>query len=373
MTVSDSRIRVLLTVPHLNSTASPYREMIAIAKYLPQDEFSLTICSLRKNGISETGPVLDTMNIPYFVARFRPRGYTLKQIRQSLADQALINQSGPFDIQHSLDFTSSPFEALLARFHRRLFVYSQRNLHPNGHKQALRIKATATHRIIAVSKAVEAFPHSHGVTSSKIQHVPLGIDLSTMTYGTEKADKPTRRVLSVGHIVSLKRQEVAIRAVALLANTMPNIRLDIAGAVTDQRYYEELQSLVRETGLSERVRFLGLRDDVPDLMRQADVLVLCSESEAFGWVILEAMSVGLPAVASAVDGPKTIIDDGCNGLLVPVGDVEGYAQAISSVLTNSALAAELATNGRRLVEERYSAERMVQQIADLYRDVVQQR
>lgn len=371
MTVSDSRIRVLLTVPHLNSTASPYREMIAIAKYLPQDEFSLTICSLRKNGISETGPVLDTMNIPYFVARFRPRGYTLKQIRQSLADQALINQSGPFDIQHSLDFTSSPFEALLARFHRRVFVYSQRNLNPNGHKQALRIKATATHRIIVVSKAVEAFLHSQGVRSSKTRHIPLGIDLSTMTYRAEKADKPTCRVLSVGHIVRLKRQEDAIKSVALLANTIPNIRLDIIGAVYDQGYYEELQSLVRETGLSERVRFLGLRDDVPDLMRQADAMVLCSETDAFPWVVLEAMAAGLPVVASAVDGPKLTIDDGHNGLLVPVGDVEGYAQAISSVLTNSALAAQLATNGRRLVEERYSAERMVQQIADLYREVVQ--
>jgi hypothetical protein len=65
------KIRVLLTVPHFSSSASPYREMMAIAKYLPKDEFELVICSLRKNGIEETGPKLDLLGVPYFTARYR--------------------------------------------------------------------------------------------------------------------------------------------------------------------------------------------------------------------------------------------------------------------------------------------------------------
>ncbi len=93
------RTRVLLTVSHLSSTASPFREMIAIAKYLPRDEFDLTICSLRKNGYNETEPILRSMGVQCIVARFRPQGHSwgyLPNLFASIKDQSLIDRGGAF-------------------------------------------------------------------------------------------------------------------------------------------------------------------------------------------------------------------------------------------------------------------------------------
>ena len=67
----SKKIKVLVTVPSLASSNSPYREWMALAKYLPMDEFELTICSFNKNGIKETGPLLDALDVPYFVASNR--------------------------------------------------------------------------------------------------------------------------------------------------------------------------------------------------------------------------------------------------------------------------------------------------------------
>ena len=369
--MTNSRpIRVLLTVPHLSSTASPYREMIAIARYLPRDEFRLTICSLRKNGVEQTGPELEALGIPYLIARFRPRGRTLRHIRDSLRDQRAINAHGPFDIQHSLDFTSSPFEAVLACLQGRAYVHSQRNMNEGGNALLLRIKLSLASRIIAISDAVVGLLDSLGVPARKVRRIPLGIDLDELDGEDVSPGKPGETVLCVGNIERRKRHEDAIRAVAALSDEFPQLRLEIAGRVHQADYHEELKGLIDALGLSERVRLLGVRDDVLQLMRQASAVMLCSESEAFGWVIVEAMAVGTPVIASAVDGPRMIIQGGENGLLVPVGDVDGYAEALRRILTRPEVAKALAEEGRRTVEQRFSARAMVKQIAALYRELV---
>jgi hypothetical protein len=118
------------------------------------------------------------------------------------------------------------------------------------------------------------------------------------------------------------------------------------------------------------VEFLGTRTDVPELMGRAAAVVLCSESEAFGWVIVEAMAHGAPVIASAVDGPGEIIEHGRTGLLVPCRDVAGYAAAMRSLLACPGLGASLAENARRAVAERFSAAAMVDGIRAVYREIL---
>src|SRR5271155_4442963 len=97
------KIRIVLTVPHLNRTASPYREMIAIAKHVSKKEFDLSVCTLRDAGHQETGPLLASLGVPWFLAVFRPRNRSAREILGSYKAQKEIERRGPFDIQHSLD------------------------------------------------------------------------------------------------------------------------------------------------------------------------------------------------------------------------------------------------------------------------------
>ena len=366
-------VPVLLTVPHLNRTASPYRETMAMARYLAGSEFRLTICALREKGFQETAPVLKDFGVNAFVAPFRPTGRTPAHLIECRAAQSSIDRWGAFAIQHSLDFTSSPLEAALARKRSRIFIYNQRNLNENGHELPLRWKARLSHRIVCISRATEDFLLARGVPAGKLRRVSLGIDLAA-TGGWRSPGRRERGLfLFVGQFERRKRHDDAIRALAVVAREDPRARLALAGNLFNAAYVEELKGMAARLGVADRVEFLGIRSDIPDLMRRAQAVVLCSESEAFGWVILEAMATGTPVIASAVDGPAEIIEHGRTGLLVPCRDIAGYAAAMRLLMVRPEVGCNLALNARRVVEERFSAGAMVERIQCVYREALEER
>jgi len=365
-------IRVLLTVPHLNRTASPYRETMAIAKHLPSDQFQLTICALRGQGFSEAAPIVQDLGGRCFVAPFRPTGRSLKHFIASFREQNTIDRYGPFDIQHSMDFTSSPFEAVMARLRSRHFVYSQRNLNENGHTSLLKIKTICAHRIIAISHSVSEFLLADGVSSSSLREIYLGLDIDCTENGVKGRPCEPPYVLFVGQFERRKRHQDAIRALALLKSDFPALKLLLIGNTFDEQYVAELRELSNDLGLSERVLFLGPRSDVLDLMRNASALLLCSEKEAFGWVLVEAMSVGLPVISSAVDGPRELIEHEKTGLLIPVGDVEAYAYNLRRLMNDGELCDKLRAQALTTVKERHSARNMVRNIQSVYMEVLNQ-
>ena len=136
----EEKKKILITVPHLSSKAAPYRQMMALAKYLPKDEFELTICSLRRYGIEQTGPLLDSLGVSYFLARYRPR--KLKELFGSIKTNRLINEYGPFDLQHSYDYSTLPLEPIFAKIAKRKFIHHQRNLNENGHPLLYLLEST---------------------------------------------------------------------------------------------------------------------------------------------------------------------------------------------------------------------------------------
>ena len=368
------KIRVLLTVPHLHSTQSPYREMIAIVRYLPRTEFELTVCALRDTPNEDTVSVLNMYRIPWMIARFRPRGKTFKKMFESLRDQKVIDQKGPFDIQHSLDFTSSPFEAYMAHRKGRLYIFSQRNLNEGGNSALLRLKSLLADKIIAISDQTLNLALNHGASASKLKKIHNGIDVQDIKKEDGLSEQlPFKRfVLSVGHVERRKRHEDAIRALAKLDPKENELHLAIAGGIHDQDYFQELQKLIQKLNLSDRVSFLGSRKDIISLMKRAELLILCSESEGGGppWVLLEAMAVGLPIVVSDIDGNTKAITNGETGIIVPVANVPAYAQAISLLLNDHTVRNTLAENSEKLLNERFSAQAMVDNVSNVYRELI---
>jgi glycosyltransferase involved in cell wall biosynthesis len=265
-----------------------------------------------------------------------------------------------------MDFTSSPFEAMISRRHARKFVFSQRNMNRNGSGALLKVKAKISRRILCVSDAVVKLMQRFGSPGKLVKIYP-GIEVDRIHWQPPcEQQEQAFRLLMIGHITRLKRFEDGIRTVAQLAPTMPGLQLAIAGQVVDLCYMEELKQMIGVCGINDRVSFLGCRKDILELMRQSHALLHTAETEAFGMAILEAMAVGLPVIAPAIEGPKELIESRQSGLLVSPGDVGAYAHAVVTLAQHAETGAHLSANARNRVERHFSAQQMAEETAQIY-------
>jgi glycosyltransferase involved in cell wall biosynthesis len=166
-----------------------------------------------------------------------------------------------------------------------------------------------------------------------------------------------RRALFVGRMLRPKRVDILLAA---WREVRPDMDLWLVG---DGPLLEEWRG--RAEGL-DGVQFLGLRGDVPDLMKASDYLLFPSDSEGMPNALLEAMACGLPTVASAVGAIPAMLEGGA-GRLVAENTPEAWAAGLREVLGNDAVAAELGAKARARVEERYSLNSTVDQILAVYR------
>lgn len=135
----------------------------------------------------------------------------------------------------------------------------------------------------------------------------------------------------------------------------------------------ELEALAVELGVQQRVRFVGVRLDVADVLRASDVFVLSSRWEGLPMVILEALAAGCPIVSTDVGGVPSAITNGEHGLLVPPEDHRALAAGLERMCSLPGLRTTLATAGRKRFLERYSAAAMTQQYERLYRQAAEAR
>jgi len=135
----------------------------------------------------------------------------------------------------------------------------------------------------------------------------------------------------------------------------------------------DLEALAGTLGLSDRVRFLGWRDDREALLRAADICVVPSRYEPLGSVVLEAWAHRRPVIAAAGAGPASLIKDGEDGLLVPIDDAPALAAALTRIMVASSLAPSLAESGWRRYQAEFTEAAAVARWLDLFRRLLAQR
>ena len=167
-----------------------------------------------------------------------------------------------------------------------------------------------------------------------------------------------------GRLSEWKGQHVFLDAIAAMEGVQAVI---VGGALFGQEAYEaRIREQASRLGIDGRVRFLGFRPDVPELMAAMDVVAHTSiVAEPFGRVVVEAMMCGRPVVATRGGGVTEIVRDGETGLLVPPGDASALAAAIGYVLSQPALAERLAQKGREDVSQRFSMEETCRSVSAL--------
>ncbi len=160
---------------------------------------------------------------------------------------------------------------------------------------------------------------------------------------------------------------VFLAAARLLAREFPRLRFAVVG---DGPARVELEQRAAREGVSHCTVFAGQRRDVPEVMRALDLFVQPSLWEGFGMTLLEAMAVGTPVVASRVGGIPEVLEDGVTGLLVPPGDAPALASACAQMLRHRERARHLGRAGMDRVRAEFGIERLVREIEDLYRELL---
>ena len=179
----------------------------------------------------------------------------------------------------------------------------------------------------------------------------------------------------VGQLTSRKGQLELIESFARVALEIPNAVLLIVGEPLfnrDEEYAEELRRRAATLGLDDRVRFLGGRGDVPQLMQAMDVLVVNSHEEPFALTVLEGLASGVAVVATAVGGTPEMITDGENGCLVPARDNKALAASLITLLHEPELRAWLGHNARQVAKARFSPDRFLREVDAFYLELPQQ-
>jgi len=176
----------------------------------------------------------------------------------------------------------------------------------------------------------------------------------------------------VGKICKEKGQREVIMAVASVVKDYPEIKLLLVGEVKEKRYHAELLKLVQKRQLEKKVFFTGYRKDILEVLRLMDLLVVASEIESFGRVAIEAMSVGTPVLAVQSEGIREIITDGKDGFLVDSRKPEVLSNALRAVLGDRLKREEVASEGCRLVSNKFSLSSQVRKIEDVMEECLEE-
>ena len=229
-------------------------------------------------------------------------------------------------------------------------------------------------RIIAVSQAVADFLVREGYDASRIRMVHHGIaDIAArLPAGAREAtrrslglaaDEPA--LLMAARIVPAKGHDTALRALARLGDQPWTLLVagDHHGDLGPQ-----MQALAQELGIAARVRFLGLREDVPALMTASDVLLAPSRREALSLTLLEASACRLPIVATRVGGIGEVVEEGASGFLVAPDDPPALAAALAPLLADAALRARCGARARQRFEAGFLEDAMFDKTVAVYRE-----
>lgn len=204
--------------------------------------------------------------------------------------------------------------------------------------------------------------------AGKITVIRNGVDPAAPRRGRDAVRGELRLADELAGIIAarldpLKGHADLMHSMQLLPPGTPPIVLLIAGEGSER---ERLEAMARELGLTPHVRFLGYRTDVMDLLRAADFFVLPSLLEGMPLSVLEAMSYGLPVIATTVGGVPEVVTDGESGVLVPPGDPAALSSAMARLAGDRALRQRLGEAGRRRVLEDFSFAAMSRSYLELY-------
>lgn len=228
---------------------------------------------------------------------------------------------------------------------------------------------------VAIAREVaESLGRVYGLKNPPL--IPNGIPVSEYALGEEVRRAWRKKegfeegevlIVSVARLSPQKDPATLLQAFSLAACEDTRLRLLLVG---DGPLRSRLEEMAGHLDLADRVRFLGIRTDVPEILAASDVFVLSSHYEGNPLSVMEAMAAGKPVVATAVGGVPELVEDGVSGILVPPGDMESLATALKVLAADVDLRQHLGQAALSRAQERFDVSTMVRGYEALYEQVL---
>ena len=235
-----------------------------------------------------------------------------------------------------------------------------------------RIFSSFIDRIICVSKAVEASIIEEGISEDITQVIYNGVDTKYFKYIEngirEELSVPSDTLLltTIARFHKEKGHSFLMDALKELKEYIPNFRALLLGEGKER---DTIEDMMEEYGLDEQIMILGYTGDIIRILSATDIYLSPSKMEAISFSILEALSCGVPVVATHVGGVPEIFEKGNCGILVPFGDEKVFAKAIVELYNSRSEYRHMRENCRNIVEEHFSQENMLKDTYGLYREL----
>jgi glycosyltransferase involved in cell wall biosynthesis len=307
----------------------------------------------------------------------RPSIASMVKMSAAVADNArrLASVARRYDMLYSFSLPTHLETALAGRAARTPVALDLVDLvRPGIGQRVLRTAARLSTLTVANSTATAAVLGSVG----PVRIIHPGIDLDRFHPGAPSSslraelagDSRCRLVGVVGRLDEGKGIHVLVDAMARLDEEFAAARLVVVGdkGTDTTDYADQLRRRAHEV-LGERVRFVGRRDDVPEIMRALDVLVVAAVAEPFGLTALEAQASRTPVIGTDAGGLPEFVEDGVSGLLVPPLDADRLARAIERMLGDETLRNRVVDEAERRANPARGLEAQYDELSRMYRDV----
>lgn len=346
------------------------RYLELLARHLDRDRFALEIV------LPDPGPFaecLRELGVPFQVVDLTrlvsPAAILrLTRVLRSRRPHIVQSHGARSNFYARLAVTLLPGVRHISTVHNSLLAYPVSPLRRAVYRSLDRLTRPLSARVLSVARALT--DEDHGRTTV----IPNGVELNVFNPTTD-GEPALRRALGLGdgpvvgfagRLDPQKDPLTFVRVIARLREELPAVNALVVG---DGPLRDEVTQEAARLGLTDHCRFTGFRSDVPALLGAMDLFLLSSISEGFPFVLLEAMAMALPVVATAVSGVLEIVEPGVSGVLVAPGDVEGLAAAAFDVLQHPERARALGNAARQRVAARFSIQRMIEATEHLYLEV----
>ena len=373
-----SKTRIVLLIPTLDRSGAE-KQFALLATRLPRTEFDVRTIALTRSG--PYAEDLHAAGIPLAVigkrSKFDP--FSLWRLRAELKRQ------NP-QILHTWLFAANAYGRLCASaIPRTKIVVSERCI--DSWKAAWQLwldrrLISCTDRLVGNSPGVVEFYRGLGVPSQKLVYIPNGIDVpaDSGTSGSMTLPRTREQILAelnlppdsfvagfVGRLAKQKRVEDLIWAVEILRQICPQLQLVVIG---DGPERERLERFARDIHCDRHVTFLGHREDAARFLPAFDVFGLASSFEGMSNSVMEAMSAGLPIVASDIPPNRELVVQSETGFLFKLADTVGIMQFVRRLIDEPGLAEQLGQAGQERIQREFNIPRMVEGYASIYRELL---
>jgi len=346
-----------------------------ICGHINKSRYKITVCSLGNKGL--IGREIEQLGIPVIGLGTSGRAYDLRVTRQLLG---LIKAFHP-DVIHCHMFK--------ANFHGRVagvgagvpvIIATEQNRYEGKRKVDIwadRLLAQVSSKIIACSESVKQFTaQQEGIPLERFVVIHNGINTSDFFTNGKDGDQARKElgfeknalvIGTVGRLVEQKGHRYLVDAMRQILQAFPMTRALIVGE-GDLR--QKLEEQVASMGLSGYVKFAGSRRDIPRLLSAMNVFAFPSLWEGLPIALMEAMAIGLPVVASDVDGIPEVVDNEITGMLMPPRNSALLAEALMTILDNQTLARMMGKRGRERVLSQFTIDHYLERLDALYQSLL---